>query len=68
MTEEEIIKLPLIPRKTSLVWLCMVTNFMLNGLCSLTLTIYLYNVLHPYTVITGAFGLVALLQTLNYVE
>ena len=49
-------------------WLTLVTNFTLNGLWSLTLTIYLYNVIHPYTVVTGAFGLVALLQTLNFVE
>jgi hypothetical protein len=50
------------------VWLTLVTNFALNGLWSMTLTIYLYNVIHPYTVVTGAFGLVALLQTLNFVE
>jgi hypothetical protein len=45
-----------------------VTNFTLNCLWSLALTIYLYNVIHPYTIVTGAFGLVALLQTLNFFE
>ena len=68
MTDEEILKLPLIPRETRLVWLTVVTNFTLNGLWSFSLTIYLYNVMHPYTVVTGAFGLVALLQTLNFFE
>ena len=62
MTEEELLKLPLIPRQTSLVFIVIGTNILLNALWSLTLTIYLYNVLHPYTVVTGALALVALIQ------
>ena len=68
MTDEEILKLPLIPRQTSIVWVTLATNFTLNAIFTLSLTIYLYNVMHPYNIVTGAFGVVALLQTLNFAE